>query len=494
MATIATLFSGGEGVGVGARAAGLSHLFGIEYDDAIANVARANGFHVITADVMSIDPHTLEVPDVLHASPVCKRASNANQSAELNEDGTKEAPEDIAAGQKIAEFIDVMTPKVFTLENVYAYRNFKAFKIICNALNRGGYMWDFDNLNAADYGVPQTRRRLILRAVRGSLLPNLPQSERWVGWYESIEDLIPMLPESQFATWQLARLPEEITESPITRPAKFNPAEERGNGYYFAEQLAPTVMPYNSVQRAFILDCQKSGDTGHWECGNCGYKWQEPQKPVTCPKCNQDDIGWNDERGVTLPQGDAPMFTVTNGKGKRQPLRAYLVDDQRTTDGSPTSRDENEPSFPILAGVNHPVRAYLVSSLDCTTRDGDEPANTFVSVGDGHSIPPKAYLVDGDGTRSRQPTTLNNDEPSMTIQTWHGRRPTQLPRAWLSQGRVVAMTPRALARFQSFPDSYLLPDNRALACRVIGNAVPPLLYQKIIKPLVEVIQPERIAE
>jgi site-specific DNA-cytosine methylase len=34
--TIATLFSGGEGVGCGARAAGLTHLWGIEYDNDIA--------------------------------------------------------------------------------------------------------------------------------------------------------------------------------------------------------------------------------------------------------------------------------------------------------------------------------------------------------------------------------------------------------------------------------------------------------------------------
>ena len=88
MTTIATLFSGGELVGIGARTAGLTHLWGIEYDNDIANVARTNGFHVITADVMTMDPATLEVPDVLHASPVCKRASRANQNAEPNEDGT----------------------------------------------------------------------------------------------------------------------------------------------------------------------------------------------------------------------------------------------------------------------------------------------------------------------------------------------------------------------------------------------------------------------
>jgi site-specific DNA-cytosine methylase len=84
----------------------------------------------------------------------------------------------------------------------------------------------------------------------------------------------------------------------------------------------------------------------------------------------------------------------------------------------------------------------LVSSIDCTVRESIEPSNTIVSVGDGHSVS---------------------------------------PRAWLSAGRVVRMTPRALARFQSIPDSYILPDNNKLACTVIGNGVCPLLYQRIIE-------------
>ena len=48
MQTIGTLFSGGEGVGVGAKAAGLQHLWGVEWDDDIASVARLNGFNTLT--------------------------------------------------------------------------------------------------------------------------------------------------------------------------------------------------------------------------------------------------------------------------------------------------------------------------------------------------------------------------------------------------------------------------------------------------------------
>lgn len=64
----ATLFSGGEGVGIGMRTAGISHLWGIEYDDKIANVARGNGLHTITTDILECDPADLDRPDLLHAA------------------------------------------------------------------------------------------------------------------------------------------------------------------------------------------------------------------------------------------------------------------------------------------------------------------------------------------------------------------------------------------------------------------------------------------
>ena len=38
MKTFATLFSGGEGVGVGLQAAGLAHLWGVEYDAQIGRL------------------------------------------------------------------------------------------------------------------------------------------------------------------------------------------------------------------------------------------------------------------------------------------------------------------------------------------------------------------------------------------------------------------------------------------------------------------------
>lgn len=211
MTTIGTLFSGGEGVGIGAKQAGLDHLWGVEYDDKIAGVARLNGFNTITGNVMDTAlMMTLPRPDVLHASPVCKNASNAKANCE-------ESPLDITTADATCAYIDHFRPDIFTLENVWGYRTFEAFAHILICLKRNGYSVDYWHLNAADYGVPQTRRRLILvarlhgkprrpvptHAEPSKITPMFDTRLPWVGWYAAIEDLIDTLPFDEFSPWQI---------------------------------------------------------------------------------------------------------------------------------------------------------------------------------------------------------------------------------------------------------------------------------------------------
>lgn len=331
MTTGATLFTGGGGVDLGMRWAGITTLWGIEYDPAIAEVARANGVPVTVADVLDADPARFERVDVLHASPPCPNFS----SAKVNR---RETERDVAMADAVCRFVKALTPRVFTLENVYAYRKARGFRGILETLRRAGYWYTFEHVNAADYGVPQTRMRLILRAVRYGLVSPLPAPEPWRGWYDAIADLIDELPESQLAPWQLERLPA-------------------------------------SIQSALVA--------------NGGF-------------CDE----------VVMRGRQEPSFTVT-ANSNQTGVRALLIGDQSANAG---------------AGVQE--------------RDADEPAMTVRAMESGGS-PPRAIV----------------------------------------KARVVAMTPRALARFQSFPDSYRLPDARGLACRVVGNAVPPLLYQRLIVPL-----------
>lgn len=180
---IGTMFSGIGGIDLGAKRAGLELAWGIENNPAAAAVANRNlGDHVITSDAQTIDPHTLPPVDILHASPPCQSFSKTNQDS-------AEAELDIALASKVCDFINVLNPRIFTLENVREYRNSESWNIISSALARSGYWVKVENVNAADFGVPQHRHRMIVRAVRDAWVPYLPQPEQHVGWFEATRDL-----------------------------------------------------------------------------------------------------------------------------------------------------------------------------------------------------------------------------------------------------------------------------------------------------------------
>ncbi len=192
------MFSGGGLVDVGMIQAGHTPTWGVEFEPAIADVYRRNvGDHVIVADVASVDYASLSGVDWLHVSPSCINASRAKSNN--GETGT-----DIRCAGAVVRALKAQQPKFFTLENVWQYRNFESFRLILNAVADMGYMYDFNHINMANYGVPQNRWRLFCVASRG-LLPTIPRSKS-LGWLSAIEDLVPGLKESAFPAWQIRML------------------------------------------------------------------------------------------------------------------------------------------------------------------------------------------------------------------------------------------------------------------------------------------------
>ena len=408
MIAFASLFGGFGGVDIAARAAGMELAWSVELDAAVAEVARANLRHrVHVADILDCDPMRFDAVDVLHASPPCTNASVANAQG-------GETALDRALARKVAAFVTTLQPHIFTLENVWGYRKFLSWRLIEEALHRAGYWVSVEHVNAADAGVPQTRKRMIVRAVRGGFVPYLPEPQPWVGWYAAVEDLIPTLPESRFADWQMARLPSF---------------------------LASTLV------------------------GSGGY----------------------DGKVVTAQERD-PAFTVTENENQLV-LRAFLVGDQERQIAM-----EADPAFTVRAGGNGGAmpKAFLLPGGGNTNfaeahagkgcRYEDEPAHTVVATSKEGGAFPRAWLVDGANTTEGQLSFRDDSQPALTVTSGGPKHPL---RSLLNTGRVVAMTVRALARFQSFPDQYCFSGNARLDARGIGNAVPPLLYQRIIASLVE---------
>lgn len=63
-------------------------------------------------------------------------------------------------------FVEGLRPKAFLLENVPALAKDARFEQLVDGLSKLGYMTTHRVLNAADFGVPQNRRRLVLMASR----------------------------------------------------------------------------------------------------------------------------------------------------------------------------------------------------------------------------------------------------------------------------------------------------------------------------------------
>jgi DNA-cytosine methyltransferase len=400
------------------RAAGIDHRWGIEYGPSIAAVAQANGFAVTVADLLDVDPRTFERVDVLHASPPCPNFSRAKTNGQ-------ETEHDYALAYRVMAFVAVLRPSIFTLENVYGYRKSESFQHILRTLLRLGYRYRWWHLNAADYGVPQTRKRLILVAAR-DFVPQRPPATHtdgghvgmfgslppWVGWYEAIEDLIPGLPDSQFADWQLERLLEELRACLIPQGYFFD--QPIGHRSIQSPSFSLTGNPNMNNIRAFILNTNQNQTPGNGH-------------------------------GIQSGAETDPAFTVKGSDDGR--LRAFVQDGKL---------GNHSTIMPIL-GADSPF-------MTVTGHHEKGDARAFV------------------GDQRRQIKT--EQEPASTVRAQsNGGAPPRV----MAGGRVVQMTPRCLARFQSFPDSYALPDNRALACRVIGNAVPPLLYRRVAESFMEQI-------
>ena len=79
--------------------------------------------------------------------------------------------------------------------------------------------------------------------------------------------------------------------------------------------------------------------------------------------------------------------------------------------------------------------------------------------------------------RERKVTIRKAGWPAVTICKSHHKRTV---RVW-REGKSYKLTPRGFAQLQSFPKSFKMPKSKQLAVGVIGNAVPPLMAQRIFE-------------
>lgn len=177
------LFSGCGGVSRGLKEAGFRVFAAVEIDGKAQATYRLNhpDVRLYEQDIRKLDPREVlkEVGlkpgqlDLLAGCPPCQgfsRLRTKNQRAAVEDDRNNLVLD-------FLRFIEVMRPKTVMLENVPALGRDERFANLREQLQGLGYKSVVQVLDAADYQVPQRRKRLIMLASRVHEPQMAPPSE-----------------------------------------------------------------------------------------------------------------------------------------------------------------------------------------------------------------------------------------------------------------------------------------------------------------------------
>lgn len=424
--TALDLFSGAGGASCGIHAAGFDVVAAIDKDETALqthheNLSAEPILHDLTDVDVSVLPESARSPRYLHGSPSCKGFSNA---------GPRD-PEDPRNSLvfRFIEWVDELQPEVVSMENVtgmlsitddFMHRVEEAFK-------DAGYRVAYDTLNAADYGVPQTRSRLFTIAIR----QDVPSPSRW-------------FPE-----------PTHSSEPHVT----FDGTRQK---------------EWVSVEEAIgdlALDVAEHRPQGEND-GTSNAVWRAPERPSHTVKSGGTHVFRTVGHGLTgssVPRAPSqPSHCVTaTGDGM---LLTDQINEPHQREGRRPLQIGGDPSNTIRAGTPPLVFNHVPQD------HGEQARERFRSILKGEE--------EGKGISGR---VADLDAPSPTITADEGaavppiRPPNHHPDE--SEDGARRLTVRECARLQSFPDWFVFTGTKTSQYAQVGNAVPALLQFHVAEHL-----------
>lgn len=191
--TVIDLFAGVGGLSLGFEKAGFDVLLANEYDPSIAEAYCKNhrNTKMIVGDITQLNlaevfgPYINKI-DVVIGGPPCQGFSQKGQRKTIHDERN-------FLFKYYVEVVRLVKPKYFVMENVPNLLTAESgfFKNEITELFNGlGYSLTPGVLNAADYGIPQNRRRAVIIGKLNGGAPALPLtlSEKVTVW-DAIEDL-----------------------------------------------------------------------------------------------------------------------------------------------------------------------------------------------------------------------------------------------------------------------------------------------------------------
>lgn len=173
---VISLFSGAGGMDLGIIKAGFEVVWANDFEkDAVETYKKNIGNHIVLGDITKIK--SIDIPlekgevDLVIGGFPCQGFSIANKNRNINDKRN-------FLYKEMLRVIRDKNPKFFVAENVkgiLSLHSGKVIQMIIKDFENLGYKVDVKLLNAADYGVPQQRERVIIMGNRLNIENSFPK-------------------------------------------------------------------------------------------------------------------------------------------------------------------------------------------------------------------------------------------------------------------------------------------------------------------------------
>jgi len=458
------LFSGCGGLSLGFHKAGFKIAAAVEFDSHAAqshgkNFHSGDPVHSIPRDITKTSPHELvqelnlgnvdEAFDVLIGGPPCQAFTRVGRSKLREIAAHEEAFKHDPRAQLYIDYlryVEAFAPLAVVVENVPDVLNHGEQNIaeeIAEALEEKGYIARYTLLNAAFYGVPQMRERMILIAYHHEVsnFVSFPEPSHWV-------DLPPGYEGSRAVALKL------LGEDLFSDAHSYVPAPQPSRA------LTPAITAEEAIGDLPALDARQMLKSGELKRGARRF-----DQPIFYKNEPHSDYARS--------MREWPGFQ-TSGVLKDHVIR-YLPRD-----------------YPLFARMNagdqypeayqHALKMFEERLLDLK-KNGQ-----VVAQGSAEYDQIKASIVPPYDA-SKFPNKWRKmwrDQPARTLMAHLGKDSYSHIHYDSNQARTISV--REAARLQSFPDGFVFCGTMNPAFKQIGNAVPPLLSFAVATKVITTLQ------
>jgi DNA (cytosine-5)-methyltransferase 1 len=458
------LFAGCGGISLGFTAAGFTVSAAVEFDPEAAashgrNFHAGDPIHSQARDITKTSPENLardlklgkvaDAFDVLVGGPPCQAFARVGRPKLREVDDHAEAFKHDPRAQLYIDYlryVDAFAPLAVLVENVPDALNHGGQNIaeeIADVLESKGYVCRYTLLNAAFYGVPQMRERMILIAYRREVadVVTFPEPTHWID-----------LPPGYEGTRSVAL---KFIDSALANDAHcYVPAPKA------SRSLPPAVTAEDALGDLPAIHAQDLLRSGELRRGARRFDVPMPYGREPHSAYAKLMRSW--------PDFEAPPMLLDH-------VIRYLPRD-----------------YPIFARMN-PGDQYPEAYQHAVAMFEEhltQLAKQGVKVKAGSKqyeeirasiIPP--YDVGKFPNKWRK---IWRDQPARTLMAHLGKDSYSHIHYDSQQARTISV--REAARLQSFPDGFVFCGTMNPAFRQIGNAVPPLLAKAIASQMMKTLQ------